>query len=188
MDDVVTTEYLTTDELDVEIKKMPDNIRLIHINAVSLCKHVNSIKDMISGLEKLPSIIFISETRVQDDNEDFQKEKVQIEGYQLVLDNSSTKAGGTAIYSSNDLVCNERSDIKFEFSNCEACFIDVECKAPGPNPIFSALYRHPNQYAKPFCRYLGEFLELFAERGIKLTLMGDINIDLNKTNVVTTDE
>ena len=121
-------------------------------------------------------------------NEDFQKEKVQIEGYQLVLDNSSTNAGGTAIYSSDDLVCNERSDIKFEFSNCEACFIDVECKSPGQNPIFGALYRHPNQYARPFCSYLGEFLEVFAERGIKLTIMGDINIDLNKTNGVTNDD
>ena len=140
MEDVITTEYFTTDELNVEIKKMPDNICLIHINAVSLCKHVNSIKDMISQLEKLPSIMFISETRVQDENEDFQKEKVQIEGYQLVLDNSSTNAGSTAIYSSDNLVCNERSDIKFEFSSCEACVVEVECNAPGPNPIFGALY------------------------------------------------
>ena len=77
---------------------------------MSLCKHVNSIKDMISSLKKLSSIIFISETRVQDENEKFQKEKVNIEGYQLVLDNSPTKAGGTAIYSSDDLICNERSD------------------------------------------------------------------------------
>ena len=31
MEDVITTEYFTTDELNVEIKKTPDNIRLIHI-------------------------------------------------------------------------------------------------------------------------------------------------------------
>ena len=62
-DEIPTTEYFTTDELNVEIRKTPENIRLIHINAVSLCKHIISITDMIAGLEKLPSIIFISETR-----------------------------------------------------------------------------------------------------------------------------
>ena len=29
---------------------------------------------------------------------------------------------------------------------------------------------------------ISEFLEVFAERGTNLTLLGDINIDLNKTN------
>ena len=53
---------------------------------------------------------------------------------------------------------------------------------PGNNPIFGAMYRHPDTSARPFCNYLGEFLEAFAERGTNLTLLGDINIDLNKTN------
>ena len=44
------------------------------------------------------------------------------------------------------------------------------------------MYRHPGTSARPFCNYLGEFLEVFAERGTNLTLLGDINIDLNKTN------
>ena len=118
MEDVMTTEYFTTDELNVEIQKTPENIRLVHINSVSLCKHVNSIKNMIASLDKLPSIIFISETRVHDDKEIFQRDQIHLEGYQLVLDNSPTSAGGTAIYSSNELVCNERTDIKFNFQHC----------------------------------------------------------------------
>ena len=36
-EDIPTTEYFTTEELNIEIQKTPDNIRLIHINAVSLC-------------------------------------------------------------------------------------------------------------------------------------------------------
>ena len=142
---------------------------------------------MIAGLEKHPSIIFISETKVQDKKEDFQKDSIQIEGYQLILENSPTNAGGTAIYASSDLKSNERPDIKFDFPNCEACFIDIECDIPGPNPVFGALYRHPGHNARPFCSHLRKCLEIFAERGVKLTILGDINIDLNKTNVVTTD-
>ena len=186
-DDIATTEYFTTSELNVEIQRNPNNLCLIHINAISLCKQITAINNLIDGLEQQPPLIFISETKIHEDKEEFQKDQIQIEGYQLVLHNSPTNAGGTAIYASNDLKTNERPDIKFNFPNCEACFVDIECNAPGPNPVFGALYRHPGHYGRPFCSYLGEFLELFTERGVKLTILGDINIDLNKTNPVTTD-
>ena len=186
-DDIFSTEYFTPEDLNIEIRKTPENIRLIHINAVSLCKHVESITDMIAGLDKQSCIIFISETRVQDDKEETQKDQIQIEGYKFVLDNSPTNAGGTAIYISNDLQYIERPDIKFNYPNCEACFVEIECKAPGQNPIFGALYRHPGYYARDFCTYLGEFLETFAVNGTKLTILGDINIDLNKTNVISNE-
>ena len=74
-EDIPTTEYFTTEELNIEIQKTPDNIRLIHINAVSLCKHVDDIIAMIAKLSKDPSIIFISETRVHDEKEVFQNHK-----------------------------------------------------------------------------------------------------------------
>ena len=124
-DDVPTTEYFTAEELNFEIQKSPDNIRLIHINAVSLPKNVNAIIDMISTLQKLPSIIFISETKIQDDKENFQKDQIIIPGYKFVLDNSPTNAGGTAIYVSDDLVWNKRGDIKFNFSNCEVFHSEI---------------------------------------------------------------
>ena len=186
-DDIPTTEYFTTDELNIEIKKTPDNIRLIHINSVSLCKHILSISDMLAELDRQPSIIFLSETRVHDDKFEFQENQIQLEGYKFVLNNSPTNAGGTAIYTSNDLKFNKRPDIKFNYPNCEACFIEIICETPGQNPIFGALYRHPGHNARPFCGYLGEFLEVFAERSIKLTILGDINIDLNKTNVISNE-
>ena len=90
-------------------------------------------------------MLFISETRIQDKKEKYQKPKIQIEGFTFVLKNTPTEAGGTAIYVSNTLQYNERKDIKFEFPNCEACFIDIECEHLNTNPIFGALYRHPDK-------------------------------------------
>ena len=112
-DDIPTSEYYTTEEFNIEIQKTPDNIRLIHINAVSLCKHIDDITAMIAELTKLPSIIFISETRVQDEKEEFRKSQIKIAGYTFVIDNSPTCAGGTAIYVSDDLIYEERDDIIF---------------------------------------------------------------------------
>ena len=121
-DDILTTEYYTTEELNIEIEKTSDNIRLIHINAVSLPKHIDNITAMIAELSKLPSIIFISETRVADEKEELQKSQIKIPGYTFVLDNSSTSAGGTAIYVSDCLKYKERDDIIFNYPNVEACF------------------------------------------------------------------
>ena len=184
-DDIPTTEYYTTDELNVEIQKTPDNLRLIHINAVSLCKHVEDITSMTAKFSKDPSIIFISETRVHDEKEQFQKPQIEIPGYTFVLDNSPTNAGGTAIYVTDGLVYKERDDIIFNYPNVETCFIEIICKKPGHNPIFGAIYRHPGEYARPFCSHLREFLEFFADSGISLTLLGDLNIDLSKTNAIS---
>ena len=110
-DDTLTTEYYTTEELNIEIQNTPDDIRSIHINAVSLIKNVKNITAMVAELDKLPSIIFISETRVADEKEDLHKSQIKIPGYKFVLDNSQTSAGGTAIFVSDELSYNERDDI-----------------------------------------------------------------------------
>ena len=49
------------------------------------------------------------------------------------------------------------------------------------------MYRHPGRNACLFNTYLGEFLEMFTERKTKLTILGDININLNKANVVSNE-
>ena len=50
-EDVQLSDYYTTEELNVEIKKTPENILLVHINAVSLCKHIESITDRLAELK-----------------------------------------------------------------------------------------------------------------------------------------
>ena len=47
--------------------------------------------------------------------------------------------------------------------------------------------RHPNYYAKTFNNHLGDFLENFTARGKTLTILGDINVDLNKSNVASNE-
>ena len=187
-EDLSLSEYYNIDEINMEIKKTPEDILLIHVNARSLCKNYDSIVDTLAELKKHPSIIFVTETKLHDSKIDTQKDQIIIEGYSTpLLNNSPTNAGGTAIYVSNNLTSIERRDIKFNYPDCEACFVEIECESPNQNPIFGALYRHPGKYARPFTSYLGEFLENFTARGTKLTIFGDINIDLNKSNVVSND-
>ena len=83
---------------------------------------------MLSEFSKMPSIIFISETRVADEKEKIQKSQIKIPGFKFLLDNSPTNAGGTAVYVSDDLSFNERDDIIFNYPHVEACFVEIVCK------------------------------------------------------------
>ena len=172
-DDINISEYYTIEEANVEMKKGPDGILLIHINAVSLCANIEKIKNTLAKLEPNPSIIFVSETRIHDSKLQKQLNEIKIPGFSKpVYDNSKTSAGGTAIYVNERLKFKKRLDIKFDREECEACFIEVICKTSKQNPIFGALYRHPVKDVRAFTSYLGEFLECFSAKGTTLTLMG----------------
>ena len=183
------SDYYTIDEVNtILIKKTDDNILIIHFNTDSLVAHHDKVVNTLGQFKSYPSIAFISDSRIQDSKLDDQLPKLRINGFDMVYNNSPTKAGGTAIYISNKLKYVERTDIKFDFPACEASFIEIICENTKLNHIFSSLYRHPvSTNARAFNIYLGEFLETFTERKTNLTIMGDLNIDLNKCNVVSNE-
>merc|ERR1712050_351952 len=65
--------------------------------------------------------------------------------------------------------------------------VEIICENTNKNPIFGALYRHPIKNARAFNQKFGEFLEDFTARKTSLTILGDINIDLNKSNVASNE-
>ena len=187
-DDITISDYYSVNDvnnLDIELTR--DNLLLIHINADSLYTNYSKLTNLIDQLKMYPSLIFISETRVHDSDTEMQLSQIRIDGYTSVLHNSPTPKGGTAIYVSDKLKYQERTDIKFNHPSCEACFIEITCEGNNPNPIFGALYRHPDSKTQTFNNRLGEFLEDFTARKTKLTLFGDTNIDLNKSNPVSNE-
>ena len=187
-EDTILSDYYAPDTVNgLEILKTKENILLVHFNADSLISNHHKITTVLSQLSAAPCIVFISETRVHDSSIDFDLPRVLIDGYNIVLHNSPTLKGGTAIYISNQLKFIERSDIKFNYPNCEACFVEILCNDNAPNPIFGALYKHPHEPAHNFTTHLGEFIEHFTATNTKLTILGDINIDLNRTNIESRD-
>ena len=92
--------------------------------------------------------------------------------------NSRYSAGGVAIYVSEDLIFHERSDIQFNAPDCESIFVEIECDGSQNNPVFGAMYKHGFSDTTLFNAYLGEFLEEFTDKGIRLTVLGDFNINL----------
>ena len=83
---------------------------------------------------------------------------------------------------SEDLIFHERSDIQFNAPACESIFVEIECDGTQKNPVFGAMYRHGFSDANLFNVYLRQFLEEFTDKGVRLTLLGDINLNLLKVN------
>ena len=161
------------------------------MNAVSLVKRYDSVHAMLSRLAKAPSIICVSEARLSNDKNLLKTQLLQIEldGYHKpVFKNSQYSAGGVVIYVSEELIFNERSDIHFDAPDCETCFVEIECEGTHSNPVFGVMYRHGFSDCNVFNAYLGEFLEGFTDKGVRLTILGDFNIDLlNSQDTVVTN-
>ena len=174
--DICSINSLTANNPD------PNSILVLHVNSVSLCKHHASLTSLISKFSHPPSIICVSETRLQNDKLDFQLNFVEINGYNFVYDNSKLSAGGTAIYIKDNLKFIERTDIKLNIDDCEACFIEILCDGPRKNPLIGVIYRHPTGNIKLFNHLLGEFLENLEPTVGDLTILGDINIDVLNPN------
>ena len=79
--------------------KQENDLFALHLNAVSLVSNFDEIRSLISAkTECLPDIICISETRLKDNKIEAQTQLVNHPEYNLIYDNSSTSAGGAAIY------------------------------------------------------------------------------------------
>jgi len=188
INDITKSNYYTIESFNNSTTHDSVNdMLLVHINAVSLTSNYDSIFDTLAELKHKPSIICVSETRFDDSKISQQLDSTRAPGFNLIFNNSSTSAGGTAIYINEQIKFIERTDIKFNFPNCEACFVEISCENEKQNHIIGALYRHPNHNARLFTSYLRDFLEVFTTKNIKLTLMGDINIDLNKSNLASNE-
>ena len=92
------------------INKSVREISIIHFNAISLEKNIDSIQNLLLKLSALPDIICISETKLQDDKINNQINFVQLPNYNFEFNNSKTKAGGTAMYIHESLDYKIRND------------------------------------------------------------------------------
>ena len=62
--------------------KKNDEFLLIHINARSLSKNVESVQEFLDTIDRLPDVICISETKIKDqDQKKFDFNKIHLDGY-----------------------------------------------------------------------------------------------------------
>ena len=180
-------KYQSMEDLNTHLElKTASDLFVMHLNIVSLVAHIDSIKSMISEMGIKPDIICVSESRLIDKNIEWQSALVSIDGYALKYDNSKTSAGGVAIFVSEKLNFNVKTELKLKVDDCESIFIEIYSSGNGiPSKVtakntvlFGCVYRHPRWCTSTFVDNLCETLSVYTDQNIPVTVVGDVNIDI----------
>ena len=92
-------------------------------------------------LHNYPDILAISETKLNDEKRKTYCSKLR--HYNFIFSNSSTNAGGVAIYVLNTLKYTRREDLEFKTDDSEIIFIEINV-TNRKAIVFGLVYRHPS--------------------------------------------
>lgn len=176
-----SSHYSSADEFHHKIDSNQDNLSFLHLNINSLNeKSHEDLCDLLRPLKSKISMIALSETRLKP-NSDFSR--FNIPGYQPLNQNvrhdSSTHAGGVAIYIRDGLNCFPRPDLHLNINDVENLFYEIV--QPGKNIIFGLIYRHPRKLREEidnFTIHLEKSLEKINNEKKLACITGDINLNL----------
>ena len=155
-----------------------DELSLFHFNVRSLEKNIDILKEFVISVGKKPSVLAISESKLNENT----VSKIELKGYEFYHTDSSTNAGGAALYVSEDIKnVEERKDIKFNTELVESCWIEIDNENKS-NIIIGSIYRHPNSNIIEFTTELETILKELNNNKYQVFITGDINIDFFKYN------
>ena len=165
------------------ISTSPQGLRVGHIN---ICSLPNKVADLKVFLNKyVPHILGISETKIKFENTERENkitnDTLQIPGYHLLRrDCSAPLQTGIAIYVHNTIIkyVKRRNDI--ETGPVECVFLEFK-KGHGQSELIGNIYRNP---ATDPSTWIDDFIHLMDSIDInnkKVTLLGDFNLDLYKS-------
>ena len=167
-------------------KHQENSLKIFHLNIRSLNKHCHTLKAFLSCLNCKFDIILLTEIGHAIKQ---LIEKVFTD-YEIYYDLSTAKKGGAGILvkkdkfdeieiSNNKIMCNQNC------SNCKVESIFLNLKSNKKLITIGCIYRHPSGNVLHYNESLDQCLKKF-EKNNMLIIGGDINIDLLKSNVTTT--
>ena len=117
-------------------------------------------------------MICLSETRLYDRNP---IAAISL-GYRLFYCKSKTKAGGSAIYVSDDIDCQQLDNVKIKVDGYEDIWLKLNFNR-NESLIVGAIYRHPSSKIKFF---EDAFVNVIKSINLNYIALGDFNINYDK--------
>ena len=193
----IECKYLNISELNVLLNNRDCNdIAVIHLNIRSLWKHMSKLENFLfNNFDKKTDVICISETKLDTDADEFisiseiksrkhsDLSLLNLPGYNFFHNDSTSNAGGTAIYVCEYCEAIPRKDLHINIAGeCEATFVELPVKKPGKNMIIGSMYRHPHNNHDEFFSAFCEKIEQMNKK-YSIILLGDLNIDVSLNTV-----
>ena len=163
------------------------DLTVFHGNVRSLRKNLDKLCDIFQNGTKLPDIIGVTETKLKE-----HLNEIDIDGYDFEHCSSSTEAGGAGIYVANYLEYFVRKDLSLNDETSEDMWVEITTKNTSrgakysdlKNLIIGIVYRHPGSQYSGFCGKLCNVIDRINRSNKKFVIMGDINVNLEKYNIV----
>ena len=173
--------YYSVQELNNKLSNGKDSeLFLIHVNIRSIQKNIDNLTNFLSELKQKPGFILLTETKLIKKRDIIVD--ISIPGYIFVHEDTTTSAGGVAMYIKININYSIDFNIKFEISGSKSLCINIENDIVGKLTV-GVIYCHP-VYDKDS---IGKFIESIENVHRKIIsqkqyffVMGDINIDLLK--------
>ena len=181
-------EYLEPDQVpDVVNDKCLNDLTVYHSNVCSLTKNLEKLFETFQNGTKLPDVIGVTETRLNE-----HLEQIDIDGYDFEPCFSKTQAGGVGIYVANYLESKVRRDLSMNLEHCEDIWVEIYPHSrnshtkyhDGKKVIVGIVYRHPGSQYKRFCEKLCSTIDNINRCNENFVIMGDVNVNLLKYNIV----
>lgn len=158
-------------------------LSIIHQNIRSMRKNFDEFVIEISSWKTYPDIIIFTEIWISSLESQF----YLLSDYELVLNsNENYRSGGVALYYKKDMFTNfEFQTIKFVSADA----LEIKFSIPGVNFAILALYRLHDYSIPKFVSELGDYF-IALENNVdfkNFAVIGDLNIDLLKTNIQEVD-
>ena len=171
----------------LETKLPPNQFSIIHINIVSLSKHIEELRNLLTVLNHPFDVIGITETRLHDEAS---LTNIDIEGYEFKHTPTHTQCGGAGMYIKSCYNFDVKENLSKSIDDvCESLFIEIK-RDGNKNLIIGCIYRHHSTIPTFINTFFKDALKYVSnQQSSKITaLMGDFNVDLIKyateTNMV----
>ena len=175
-DNVITTKYVSNDDLNLQCSLKTTLLSLIHFNARSLCSKFSDFELLVNDFNKKFDIIAVSETWFDEETPLF---LYNLDGYSLHhASRKDKKGGGVALYASNHLICKQVKISSYE-NMYESIFIELTIDK-NVHVLVSCIYRRPGCCIRAFCNELRPLLHDVIKSNQSVFICGDFNINLLK--------
>ena len=116
----------------------------------SLAKNLTLLNDIIVTFKKVPDIIAISETKLNDNY----VSNISIPGHSFLNTNLKTSAGGVGLSLADQLNFIRRHDLELPVKGVESCWIETMLTVPCTNyiPLISLIFFFLHMY--PFLFFM----------------------------------
>ena len=121
----------------------------------------------------------ISETKL---DESFPSAQFSIEGYQIFRQDFTSTSRGIVVYIRSDLAHRRLTNIEYNADGIDSVCLEITIGKS--KTVFICVYKHPKVKNDFFKQKLGEICDKILQLNSDFVILGDLNCDPKKTNII----